>query len=167
MRPRAFDVLLALVERAGRLVTKDELLELVWPNLVVEENNLQAHVSALRKILGAGRDRHRSRAGYRFTLAPQHAACGVAVVAASPQAQPAAATDELHRPGEGDRRNPCAVAETRLLTLTGAGGCGKTRLCLQVAADSLEQFPDGAWFVELAPLADPRLVPQRWRRCWA
>ncbi|HEX9301572.1 MAG TPA: tetratricopeptide repeat protein [Casimicrobiaceae bacterium] len=51
------------------------------------------------------------------------------------------------------------LAKTRLLTLTGSGGCGKTRLGLQVAADSLEQFPEGVWLVELAPLSDAGLVP--------
>ena len=47
----------------------------------------------------------------------------------------------------------------RLLTLAGSGGCGKTRLALQLAADAMDQHPDGVWWVELAPLEDPELLP--------
>ena len=63
---RAFDVLVALVERAGHLVSKDELLSLVWPKLVVEESNLHVQVSALRKILGPTAIAAVSGQGYRF-----------------------------------------------------------------------------------------------------
>jgi TolB-like protein/Tfp pilus assembly protein PilF len=64
---RAFDVLLALLERRDRLVTKGELLAIAWPGLVVEENNLQVQISALRKILGDGVIKTVSGKGYRFT----------------------------------------------------------------------------------------------------
>src|SRR5688572_2355533 len=49
---RAFDVLLALVRRRGELASKDEIMTEVWPGVIVEENNLQVHVSTLRKVLG-------------------------------------------------------------------------------------------------------------------
>ena len=63
---RAFDVLAALVSRRERVVAKDELLNVVWPGLVVEENNLQVHVSALRKILGPQVIATVPGRGYRF-----------------------------------------------------------------------------------------------------
>jgi predicted ATPase/DNA-binding SARP family transcriptional activator/DNA-binding CsgD family transcriptional regulator len=53
-----------------------------------------------------------------------------------------------------------SLAMTGVLTLTGAGGCGKTRLALEVARDLVGAYPDGVWLVELAPLSDPALVPQ-------
>ena len=66
---RAFDLLVALVARPGRLVTKNELLDLAWPGLVVEENNLATQVSSLRKVLGAEIIATIPGRGYRFTAA--------------------------------------------------------------------------------------------------
>jgi len=65
---RAFDVLLALVERAGELVGKNELLDIVWPDVVVEENNLQVQISTLRKLLGPEAIATIPGRGYRFTV---------------------------------------------------------------------------------------------------
>src|SRR5579864_5486009 len=69
--PKAFDLLLALVERSGHLVEKDELLKIVWPGSFVEEGNLAVTVSLLRKALNDNRGHHRyietvSKKGYRF-----------------------------------------------------------------------------------------------------
>ena len=90
--PRAFDVLVALVGRAGQLVSKAELLDLVWPGLVVEENNLQVQVSALRKILGPDAITTIPGRGYRFTLQLETAAS--AAGAPTPAKPPAAADTE-------------------------------------------------------------------------
>src|SRR5258706_11629078 len=68
LRPRAFDLLVALVDRAGHLVTKDELLNRVWPKVVVEEAALHVQVSALRKVVGNETITTVSGRGYQFTL---------------------------------------------------------------------------------------------------
>lgn len=78
---------------------------------------------------------------------------------AAPNNLPQQVTSFVGREYELDEARK-ALARTRLLTFLGAGGIGKTRLSLQVAAEALDDYPDGAWFVELAPIADPRLVPQ-------
>jgi adenylate cyclase len=70
---RAFDVLMALAERRDRVVSKAELLDIVWPGLVVEENNLSVQVSALRKALGIPAIATVSGRGYRFVLPPLEA----------------------------------------------------------------------------------------------
>lgn len=64
---RAFDVLLALSNRAGELVAKNELMDIVWPDVVVEENNLQVQISTLRKLLGSETIATIPGRGYRFT----------------------------------------------------------------------------------------------------
>src|SRR5262245_7031116 len=70
---------------------------------------------------------------------------------------PAQLTSFVGRQREIEEIRPL-LESTRLLTLTGAGGCGKTRLALQVAAELIDHFRDGVWLVDLAPLSDPDLV---------
>src|SRR5262245_4650317 len=69
LQPKVFDLLLALVERHGRLLEKDELMKLVWPDTVVEEANLANNISILRKTLGENGQQFIETApkrGYRF-----------------------------------------------------------------------------------------------------
>jgi predicted ATPase/DNA-binding winged helix-turn-helix (wHTH) protein len=153
---RAFDLLVVLVERDGHLVTKDELLERVWPNVIVEENTLQAQVSALRKILGAEAIATISGRGYRFALELTFAGAESLVPKHN---LPQQLTSFIGREKEIAQIKEL-LGTTRLLTLIGAGGCGKTRLAMQVAGDLLESYSDGIWLVELAALSDPDLVPQ-------
>jgi non-specific serine/threonine protein kinase len=156
--PRAFDLLVALVEREGRLCTKEELLERVWPRMVVEENALQAQVSALRKILGADSIATVARSGYRFAPDVSRVVPEPAPAPPRPHNLPQPQTTFIGREKEIAQIS-LLLGRSRLLTLTGAGGCGKTRLAIQVALGVLDSYPDGIWFVELAALAEAALVP--------
>lgn len=167
---RAFDLLLALIERRGELVTKDELLARVWPGLVVEDINLSVQVSALRKALGAERDNLKtiSGRGYRFVAEVAIVAPGATGATAVLSGPVSAAADRTNLPAlnseligrEADVQEVIALmSDRRLVTLSGPGGIGKTRLGLDVARRLLPRFPDGAWLAELGPLSDPALVP--------
>lgn len=168
---RAFDVLLALIEAGGAVVSKDELMARVWPNQIVEENNLQAQISALRAALGPDRELIRTvaRRGYQFTgetrSTPASPEGHVTREVPAGQPVPVSGTTNLPEPvseliGRDDElREILGLASAhRLVTLTGPGGIGKTRLALAIARRLLPQFADGVWVAELAPLADPSLV---------
>src|SRR6266481_10037583 len=159
LRPRAFDLLAALVERAGHLITKDQLLDQVWPKMVVEEAVLHVQVSALRKVLGSEAITTVSGRGYQFTL-PVTKGDGQANRASKPRHNlPYQLTSFIGREQEIAQLEELVTAN-RLVTLTGAGGAGKTRLAIEVASRLIEAFPDGVWLLELAALSDPRLVPK-------
>jgi non-specific serine/threonine protein kinase len=151
---RAFDLLLVLARHRDRVVEKGELLDLVCPGLVVEEHNIATHISSLRKLLGTQAIATVPGRGYRLTAALQPAPATAAQAAAAP----------FHNLPEQRTRfigREVALAglarllpPVRLLTLTGIGGCGKTRLAQQFARQRLAHFTHGVWFVDLAPLHD-------------
>jgi predicted ATPase/DNA-binding winged helix-turn-helix (wHTH) protein len=169
---RAFDVLMALIEARGTVLGKDALMARVWPNRVVEEKNLHTQISALRTALGAERELIRTvpGRGYQFTgetrILPaspaEHAGAELAATqrrsVLPPTNLPEPVSDLVGRDDEFREILSLAVLH-RLVTLTGAGGIGKTRLALAAARRLSPQFADGVWIAELAPLADPGLVP--------
>ncbi|MDE2050400.1 MAG: winged helix-turn-helix domain-containing protein [Gammaproteobacteria bacterium] len=166
---RAFEVLLILAQAEGELVTKEELLARVWPGAVVEESNIQVQVSALRKALGEDRNLILTvpLRGYRFTgVVRALDAEGRALPRERPEPEaprqvptnlPAPLSDFIGRETEL-RELRELLRHNRLVTLVGTGGIGKTRLGLEAARAVLEEFPDGVWLAELAPLTDPDLA---------
>jgi predicted ATPase/DNA-binding winged helix-turn-helix (wHTH) protein len=178
---RALDLLIALVERAGDVVSRDDLFARVWPHTVVEESSLRVHVSALRKALGDGLGDARyitslPGRGYSFVMhvTQAHAVDDGAQpgAALAEPALPAAPSEPAAPPrllasrltGVVGREQALVMLaakleRSRMVTLVGPGGMGKTTVALALADAISGRHPDGACFVDLAPLDDPSLVP--------
>lgn len=164
--PRGVAVLSALVERANEYVPKASIMDAAWPGVVVEESNLAVQISAIRRVIAQAPGGERwietlSRRGYRF-IGP------VSELQDHPSREPTtdSARSNLPQPLTsfvGRERELVEIKrllpDRRLLTLVGVGGIGKTRLALQVAAEVVDAYHDGVWFVDLASLVDPALVP--------
>ncbi|HEU0204751.1 MAG TPA: winged helix-turn-helix domain-containing protein [Burkholderiaceae bacterium] len=158
---RAFDVLLALIERRERVVTKNELLDLVWPGLVVEENNLQVQISALRKLVGPSAIATIPGRGYRFAAtldAPSSDVPESTAIAPARSAASAPVQQLLIGREEDLAALRAAITQHRLVTVLGAAGVGKTSLA-RTAADAAGDGTRIVAWTELAPLSDPALIP--------
>jgi predicted ATPase/DNA-binding winged helix-turn-helix (wHTH) protein len=165
---RAFEILAALVERAGQVVGKEELIARAWPQTFVEESNLKIQVSALRRALGDGQGDSRyvitvAGRGYSFVAPVRHEE--PADTALPPPVAPASVHNlPLAMPRAIGREEAVAalvsrLSRERLLTIVGPGGIGKTTVALAVAERMIADYEHGVWLVDLSPLNDPRLVP--------
>jgi DNA-binding winged helix-turn-helix (wHTH) protein len=165
---RAFDILTALVERAGEVVGKEELIARAWPTTFVEEANLKIQVSALRRALGDGQGDNRYVAtvvgrGYNFVAPirreePSRADPSPMVAPAAPHNLPFATTRMIGRE-EIVATLATQLSDQRLVTVAGPGGIGKTTVGLAVAERMIGAYEHGVRLIDLAPLGDPGLVP--------
>jgi predicted ATPase/DNA-binding winged helix-turn-helix (wHTH) protein len=166
---RALDILIALVERAGEVVSRRELISRVWPDVTVEEANLRVHIVSLRKALGDGRNSAR----YVVNV-PGRGYCFAAPVTRSTiqsSAPPTsiAVTDRLQKlptrlarmVGRADaiRALSAQLMMWRLVSIVGPGGIGKTTVAVSVAHALFDGFTGDVFFIDLAPVTDPQLVP--------
>ncbi len=165
---RALDTLIALVERAGEVVTQRELISRVWPDVTVEEANLRVHIANLRKALGDGREDARyivtiPGRGYSF-VAP----ATLSTPQSSPSRQPTV-SDWRHRLpprltrmiGRDDtiRTLSAQLMMYRFVSIVGAAGIGKTTVAISAAHMLSDSFNGAVFFFDLAALADAWLVP--------
>src|SRR6202162_293392 len=168
---RAFEIVTVLVQSATELVTKDHMMERVWPGAIVGEGTLHVHISAVRKALGQDRAMLKTVSGRGYRLlgswTPQQRG-GSAPAAYSPLTRTSGAPPSNNFPPLIKRligRAAAAqfvrdlVSAYRVVTLTGPGGIGKTSLAIKAVRYLLPDFEDGGWLVELASLSDPGLVP--------
>jgi predicted ATPase/DNA-binding winged helix-turn-helix (wHTH) protein len=168
---RAFEIIEVLVQSEGELVTKKDLAARVWPGAIVEDNTLQFHISAIRRALGSDRGILKTASGRGYRL--------LGAWTSREESPPSAdwILPEPLRPAETFQTNlPAAASELvgrtdavqhlrgllsayRVVTLTGPGGIGKTRLALEVARGVFPNLQGDVRLVELVSLSDPGLVP--------
>lgn len=155
---RAFDLLAALATQRDRVVTKAELMEQVWPGLVVEENNLQVQASTLRRLLGPGVIATVPGRGYRFVATPVDA--GAPPTPAAPVAGRLPPTPALIGRDDALAALVALLPAHPLVTLVGPAGVGKTTLAAAAAHAARPHWRDGACWVSLASVVQPaQLVP--------
>jgi len=167
---RAFDLLVALIERRDRNVARNELFDVVWPGLVVEENNLPVQVSGLRQLIGTDAITTVPGRGYRFTAALVQESATAATKPREPLLPASAASGLVGNlppqarrliGRDADLEAVCAqVRQRRLVTLTGAAGIGKTSLALACAHRLAAKGQVQTWLVELAPMPDAQDLPR-------
>src|SRR6202795_2132527 len=169
---RAFEIIEVLVRSAGELVTKNDLTARLWPGAIVEDNTLQFHISAIRKALGPDRGMLKTASGRGYRLIGswtlrQESATSADSIDLEPVPSPgepfqtnlpAAASDLIGRAIAVQHLRDLLPA-FRVVTLTGPGGIGKTRLALEVARGLLPSFQGDVRLVELVSLSNRGLVP--------
>ena len=163
---RAFEVVEILVQSAGELVDKYDLMGRVWPGAAVEENTLQAQISAVRRALGADRELLKTVAGRGYRLLggwsrEETVAAGPDTARPAPLFLtnfPTAASGLIGRTADLTEVSKLLSAY-RMVTLTGPAGIGKTVLALEVARTLFSGFQGDGLLVELASLAEAGLVP--------
>jgi predicted ATPase/DNA-binding winged helix-turn-helix (wHTH) protein len=175
---RAFDILAVLVEAGGNIVSKDEIMRRVWGNILVEENTLQSQVHALRRALGPDRGlvANVSGRGYRIAI-------NVRMLDGDNADGPSPDRKDIDRGAEEGTVNAghtltnvrapvsplidrsrelemmlSLIQARRLVTITGIGGIGKTRLAMEVGRASALRFPDGVWLADLAQVRESDLL---------
>lgn len=159
IEPRVMQVLVSLARQAGQVVSRDELVATCWSGRIVGEDAIQRAIGKLRRLGGASGAfaiETVARVGYRLRAQKEMTEGGV---------PPAALTNLPRRIGaligrEADLAQiSTLLSNAELVTITGPGGVGKTRLAHEAGRRAINSHEDGVWLVEFGPVGDPAQVP--------